>query len=254
MAKDRKAFGKDKLEATFAQIGARLQHPVKTFLLGGGAMCFRDQKPATKDLDLVFDSSDDYEAFAHAIKQIGFGESGKLEKAYEDMQAVGVWHNAEGFRFDLFVQTVCNALSLSEGMVKRSEPLATYGKLTVQMVSNEDIVIFKGITERADDTNDIAAIIQRADIDWGIVMRECEEQSRTRPWYGLLYNKFVEIEKKHRITVPIARQVLELDKKTIIREAFEALLHKGLSQKQAKAALMKKEFAKEEIDEAVGVD
>ena len=252
MAAERKSFGKDVLEATFNQIGSMLQSPVVVYLLGGGAMCFRGQKLATKDLDLVFDSHEDFQTFSDALQKAGYQEPQKLESVYEVMKASGIWQNRMGFRFDLFVKTVCNALSLSEGMVKRSKLLATYGKLTVQMVSNEDIILFKGITERPDDVNDISEIIQRADIDWGIVLRECKEQSKTRAWYGLLHDKFMEIEQKRGIRIPIASQVLKLDDIAIVREAFEAQLHKGLSRKATLEALMKKGFTKEEIEEAIG--
>ncbi len=252
MATERKFFGKDKLEEVFQRIGGRLQHPVQTFLLGGGAMCFRDQKLGTKDLDLVFTSKKDHDHFAQALKESGFTESGKLEKAYDDMKASSIWHDKEDFRFDLFTLAVCNALNLSEKMVSRSSLLAVYGNLTVQLVSNEDVILFKGITERDNDADDIADIIRNSRlIDWELVMQECIDQSKNRFYYGLLYNKFAELERKHSIIIPIADRLLELDNKLIIREAFEALLKKGMSRSQAKANLMEKEFTDSEIEDAI---
>ncbi|PIT84918.1 hypothetical protein COU37_00130 [Candidatus Micrarchaeota archaeon CG10_big_fil_rev_8_21_14_0_10_45_29] len=253
MEKGRKAFGKDKLEETFKHLGKSLKHPVKAYLLGGGAMCFRDQKIATKDLDLVFNSQNDFNEFELALKTCGYAESALLEKAYEDMKASGIWQNKEGFRFDLFVKIVCNAISLSQGMLKRSAPLAKYGKLDIWMVSNEDIILFKGITERLDDANDIEAIIQRANIDWNIIFQECTNQSKARAWYGPLYDKLAEMEKRN-IRIPILGQLLKLDNMAIVREAFEEQIRKGMSRKQARAALIGKDFTKEEIDEATGSD
>ncbi|MFH1306483.1 MAG: DUF6036 family nucleotidyltransferase [Candidatus Micrarchaeota archaeon] len=253
MERGRKAFGKSELEETFKQIGAKLRRPVMAYLIGGGAMCFRGQKLATKDLDLVFDSQDDFREFSLALKTCGYAESALLEKEYEEMKASGIWQNDEGFRFDLFVKTVCNAISLSDNMVKRSKLLANYGNLAVYMVSDEDVILFKGITERPDDADDIESIIRRADINWETIMRECREQSGTRVWYGLLYDKLAEIDSRG-ISVPILSQLLKLDNMAIIREAFEAQLRKGLGRKQARAYLMEKEFTKEEIDEAVGSD
>ncbi len=58
--KMRKGFAKEQLNETFIRIGAILKKPMDVFLLGGGAMCFRNQKNATKDIDLVFKSRADY--------------------------------------------------------------------------------------------------------------------------------------------------------------------------------------------------
>ncbi len=252
MALERKSFNKDALEATFIQIGLQLQSPVVVYLLGGGAMCFRSQKLATKDLDLVFTSRKDHDNFAHTLNESGFKESGKLEKAYDDMKASSIWQDKEDFRFDLFTNSVCNALDFSEKMVARSSLLRVYGELTVQLVSNEDVILFKGITERDNDVDDIADIIRNSRrIDWEIVMAECVDQSKSRFYYGLLYNKFAELERKYGIIVPIAGQLLELDNKLIIREAFEILLKKGMSRTQAKANLMEKEFTDSEIEDAI---
>ncbi len=247
-------FGREKLQEVFTSLGAKLKHPITVYLLGGGAMCFRNQKRGTKDIDLVFTNRKDHDVFAQALKEMGFSESGKLEKAYADMKASSIWHNAEDFRFDLFTICVCGALELSEKMIARSSVLEVYGNLTVRLVSNEDVILFKGITERDNDTNDIYFINQGAIINWDIILQECIDQSKANFYYGLLYNKFMELEERRNFRVPIAAKILELDNKSVVREAFEALLRKGMSRKDAKAELIKKEFTEKEIDDAVNSD
>lgn len=247
----RKGFGRDRLEDAFKRIGEALAGPVEAFMLGGGAMCFRGQKAATKDLDLIFRARKDEERFAAALRKLGFSETtGNVETAYEEMKAVGIWEDSGGFRLDLFVNVVCGALSLSGGMVKRSQPLAKYGKLSVLMVSNEDVILFKGITERARDEEDIEAIIKRADIDWEIVMGECVAQSGTRHWYGPFYNKLADLKENRGIAVPILDRLLRLDQKVILKSAFETRLQKGMGRKEAIEELEKLGFTKEEIEEA----
>ena len=49
----RKDFNLQYLEKEFQQIGANIQTPIIAYLLGGGAMSFRGQKNATKDLDVL---------------------------------------------------------------------------------------------------------------------------------------------------------------------------------------------------------
>jgi hypothetical protein len=244
----RKAFGKEKLEETFREIGKRLERPLGVFLFGGGAMCFRNQKTATKDLDLVFKNDADYETFYAVIEKIGFRKDGELETEYRKMMAAGVWREESGFRFDLFVRTVCNALELNERIIARSESLGKFEKLEVRMVSNEDVILFKGITERLDDADDIAAIVRTAKIDWDVILEECTLQSKKRAWYGLLYNKLVEIKEKHGINAPIIRQLTKLNKQMILKEAYDNLRKGGASRKEALEMLRKNGFTKNELD------
>ncbi|MFH1285976.1 MAG: DUF6036 family nucleotidyltransferase [Candidatus Micrarchaeota archaeon] len=244
----RKGFGRSMLEDVFRQIGAVLEEPVEVFMLGGGAMCFRGQKAATKDLDLIFRAQNEEEHFEQALQKLGFSEATKnIEREYGEMKAAGIWENDSGFRFDLFVKIVCGALALSEGMVTRSKLLAEYGGLSVHILSNEDVVLFKGITERSGDEEDIAAIIRNADIDWEIVMEECTAQSGKRQWYGLLYNKLESIERKHGIAAPIRMRLLKLDREAILKSAFKLRMEQGMSRKQAIAELQKLGFTKKEL-------
>jgi len=244
----RKSFTKGDLEAAFQKVGAILAKPLTVYLLGGGAMCFRNQKAATKDLDLVFTSREDFRDFASALEKIGFTEAKQVETEYADMMAAGIWRNKDDFRMDLFVNTVCRALSLSGKMAKRSELLGEYGKLAVKLVSNEDVILFKGITERPDDANDIAAIIRRSDVDWDVVFEECVAQSKSTPWYGLLADKFADIEERHGISVPIAGKILGLDRQLLIKDALEMRLKKGMGRKEAMDDLLAMGFSKKELE------
>ncbi|MEW6329299.1 MAG: DUF6036 family nucleotidyltransferase [Candidatus Micrarchaeota archaeon] len=243
----RLGFGREKLLAVFEKIGARLHKRMEVFLLGGGAMCFRDQKNATKDLDLVFETRGDYHEFVKVMDGMDFKKHLKLEREYERLEAASIWQNAKGFRFDLFVKTVCNALSISGSMRKRCELLGRFGKLTVRMVSNEDVILFKGITQRPDDVNDIAAIVRTSKVNWDIILHECVRQSRARPWYGLLYDKLVELKEKHGIDVLVAKQLLKLDRESMIKEAYANLCSSGIGRKETLEMLRKKGFTKKEL-------
>ena len=214
-------------------------------------MCFRNQKTATKDLDLVFSNREDFRAFASAIESLGFTESDTRENAYVDMQAEGMWQNEEGFRFDLFVEIVCGELHLSPAMVKRAQLLTNYGNLSVLMVSNEDVILFKGITVRPADTTDIVAIIDGTDINWGIVKQECIDQSGAIPWYNRLYSKFIDINRRRGVPVPIANDILELEE---MKRLGDEARRKGIGRESAKADLKKKGFSDKEIEQALGPD
>lgn len=247
----RAAFDKDELKKVLDAVGRRISRRMKVFLLGGGAMAFRGQKIATKDLDLVFDSLRDCRAFSKEIASLGFTQKHAISPAYSNMGAAGgIWQDAGGFRFDLFVGTVCNALKLSPGVKKRSTLLRSFGKLDVMIASNEDVILFKSITERQGDSNDIAAIVLSARVDWETVLAECRAQSGKRLWYGSLVDKFSDLKERHGIDVPIAGQVEKLYEQSSIRESYKIKRKKGMTGKQALAQLKQDGFTAKELKQA----
>ncbi|MBU1197962.1 hypothetical protein KJ765_05640 [Candidatus Micrarchaeota archaeon] len=243
----RKAFEKRDLTAVLEQIGSVLSKPIEVFLLGGGAMVFRDQKTATKDLDLVFVTDVDCKAFISAIEKIGFKPADGLETAYLKMEAAGIWHDKNGFRFDLFVRVVCGCLELMPSIEKRAEVFGEFGRLKVRTVSNEDVILFKSITERPDDVDDIAAIVRTSKIDWKVILEECQLQSAKRSWHGLVCNKFNELAEKHGIDAPIRREVCRLDRESVVREAFGRRIKSGMDREAALTELRKMGFTKGEL-------
>ncbi|MFA4946712.1 MAG: DUF6036 family nucleotidyltransferase [Candidatus Micrarchaeia archaeon] len=245
----RNAFDKASLEKEFERIGAALGEPATAFLLGGGAMAFRGQKNATKDLDLVFESEGEARVFAEALKKNGFQKQKIVEKEYAEMCAAGIWEEEKGFRVDLFVMSVCNALKLNSSITKRSELLGAYGKLTIKMFSNEDVVLFKSITERPDDANDIAAIVRQSGVDWDVILEEATRQSGERNWYGALYNKLLELNEIHGIQPQITGEVDKLYKRNVLREAFNRRLEQGLTREEALKELKKAGFSQKELAE-----
>lgn len=247
----RKAFGREDLEQVFKTVGEKISQPVRVFLLGGGAMAFRNQKAATKDLDLLFENAGDCKLFSSALSNLGFSEKPGLEKAYSEMAASGgIWENGSGFRFDLFVGMVCNAIRLSRGVKKRSTKLGSYGNLEVMLVSNEDVILLKSITEREDDTNDIAAIIISSQVDWSIFLGECRAQSGERPWFGPVLDKLNELREKRGIDAPITREIEKLYQLSAIRDAYKIRLAKGMAREVAITELKKLGFTEKEIKEA----
>ena len=247
----RAGFGREKLESFFAEMGKELHIPVKVYLLGGGAMCFRSQKNATKDLDLVFASAREYNEFIKILPKLGFKAQAAVSPEYMDMDATGIWDEPNGFRLDLFVNKVCGKLSLSKDIISRSELLGVYGKLSVQAVSDTDIVLFKSITERSDDAADIASIVRSSKVDWQAVLNECKMQSKDRPWYGALLNKLYEIKDKHGINAPIAKQVEELYKASLIQHKVSQLQEGGMAKEEIRAELKRRGFTDREIKKAV---
>lgn len=242
-------FSKQGLEDLFSKLGSTIRRPVEGYLLGGGAMAFRDQKATTKDIDVIVQMRKEAKEIAFALKKLDYIKARNLESEYEAMNAQGgIWQAKGRVRVDLFVNKVCNCLSLTQNMRKRSIKLGDYGKLSVFLVSNEDVILFKGITQRPDDANDIASIVRSASISWDAVLKECISQSKERAWFGPLLDKIEEL-KTRDIAVPIEQQLVRLDEERAIREAFKRRLKK-MTAKQAVRELKQIGFTQKELEKA----
>jgi len=249
----KKEFGEGQLRGLFLRAGDSLQNPVTAYLFGGGAMCFRGQKFATKDLDLLFETRRDFSEFAAALGRLGFEKEASPRGAYERMEAAGIWQEKAGLRLDLFVDRVCGALKFSEGMRTRSEEMGRFGKLAVNTMSNEDVLLLKGITERPRDVADMAAIIRASRVDWNAVLGECIAQSDERHWYGALCNKLAQLKETQGIRAPIRAALLKLDREVLLKEKYESLRKEGMSREEAVLHLRKEYgFTRKELEKMNG--
>ncbi|MCC7552446.1 hypothetical protein KO317_02145 [Candidatus Micrarchaeota archaeon] len=245
-----KRFGKTELNNFFNEIGENLSEKTTVYLLGGEAMCFRNQKSTTKDLDLLFKDSKSYNKFIQNLENLNFKKQNLISRVYINMEANSIWDHISGFRLDLFVGSVCHKLFLSDSMIQRSKLLKQYGNLNVYIMSNEDIILLKAVTERIDDTADIASITHSTEVNWEIVLEECEVQSKNRFWYGELLNKFYELKESFGINPQIIPKIEELYQNALIKDKINELKDKGYSKKQIKKELKDRRFTDSEIEGA----
>ena len=246
---NRTHYDERQLLEAFEEIGAKTAEPITAYLFGGGAMAFRKQKAATKDLDIAFLNQDEYVIFTKALEKSGFNKITVVEKAYVEMEASSMWERQDGFRVDLFVKLICKKLEVSQSMVKRSEAFRSFGKLTVKMLSNEDLVLLKGITERDRDESDIAEIIRKGGIDWKVVLDECILQSTVDKWYVPLFNKFYRIKQKYDIESPILEQLENYGNRAILVQFYKDKREEGKSHEEIIVRLKKDGFTESELNQ-----
>lgn len=244
---NRAHYEKEQLLSAFEEIGAKTAEPITAYLFGGGAMAFRDQKGATKDLDIAFLNNREYAVFTDALEKSGFHKIKVVEKAYVEMEASSMWERQDGFRIDLFVKLICKKLEVSQSMVKRSEEFRSFGKLTVKMLSNEDLVLLKGITERDRDESDIAEIIRKGGIDWKVVLSECISQSTVDKWYIPLFNKFYSINQKYGIESPILGQLENYGNRAILVQFYKDKREEGKPHEEIMDLLKEYGFTQDEL-------
>ncbi len=247
-----KMHGKEKLLADLTEIGNKLPKNIRIYLIGGCAMSLKDLKPATKDVDVIFTSVKDLELFEEQLIALGYKKEVKVDTTYQQLGAYSILRHPDKAGFDLFHKQVCNMLKLSDDMVKRSSKYKDFGKLELFLLSNEDIVLFKGITERPRDIDDIAAIIKDSvqkgrDFDWDALKSECKRQAEQLKIEGHLYNRFNELFAKYQIQAPLMAWLRTRGIKNLLHESYRSRSEKGLSHEEIIEQFKKEGFSKTEI-------
>ena len=201
-------FGEVDLTKALEDSGKHVSRKVTAYLIGGCAMTFMGRKAATKDIDIVLGSSDDAKKFTIALGQVGFASVRHLTSPYAMMDAFDIVEDNEGMRFDIFERQVCNALVLSNGMKSRARLYRTFGNLEVHLMAPEDIFLFKGITEREADLDDMR-ILAEVGLEWKTIEAECLSQTPSGRWAYLLGTKLMELHKKFGIASPIIKTLMD---------------------------------------------
>jgi len=226
----RPSFDKNYLKKEFDKLNAQTKQPLTLFLIGGGAMAFYGLKAATKDIDIILTTKDDSNKLKSALEALGYQEPNSIHitRAYSKMQTSAMIENQDGFRWDLFITKVCNALTLSATMKQRATPLYKGDQLTVLIASKEDVFLFKGITEREADLDDMRMLAESG-LKWDIVNQECQSQSTTSgvSWEAALYQNLLDLKTKYSIESPIEKALRNAAERKLIKTTLLREIEKG---------------------------
>jgi len=222
----RRSFNKNYLQQEFDKLDAKTQ-PATLYLIGGGAMAFYGLKEATKDIDIILTNAEQLNSLLTALSKSGYDKPAQalITKSYCKMQTNAIMENTDGFRWDLFINKVCNALVLSEAIKQRAKPLYKGSHLTVLITSKEDIFLFKGITEREADLDDMR-ILAESGLDWKLISRECQMQSAAAgvPWEMALSQNLQDLNQRYHIDSPIAKEIRGVAEEKLEKLSKETLL------------------------------
>jgi len=159
----------------FLAIAKNLKKPIKVYAIGGTAMMFHGFKDSTVDIDLVFTSLEDKNAFKRAVIELGY-------KKLDATKIYGLKDNAPEMlslgqeRFDLFVLEIIDFI-FSKEMQERSEQAYQFlDNLILKIADVEDIILMKCATNRAKDREDILNIIKNRKVNWDILKLEAKNQ------------------------------------------------------------------------------
>ncbi len=166
----------DYIKPLLEEIDALLDEELTLYAIGGIVLMYRGLKPATKDIDIVVKGPKEYETLRKLLKKIRFLAT-KPEFGYDRFNLSQILVRKD-FRIDLFSERVCRGFSLSAGMMQRAHEVLALNRLKLCLCSNEDLFVFKTITEREGDLEDCITLSNRG-LDWQAILRELQEQTKT---------------------------------------------------------------------------
>ncbi len=202
----------DQIIDIFKELDKVLYNKVKVYTIGGAVLLERRLKTATKDIDIIVDTKEEFLGLQKALQKIGF--VAKIPgKEYLHMNLNQIYQRGE-YRIDLFEKEVCEKFSLTESMKSRAQKSIEFDHLTVFFCSNEDILLFKTMTEREGDLIDCESI-SVAGVDWKIILREIKAQimqSKQDVWITWIGERLDLLEDRG-VIIPIMDEINKLRNK-----------------------------------------
>ncbi len=203
--------GPEESLALLSRIGARISTPTDAYLVGGGNMLLRGLKAQTKDIDLILEERNDYQQLAQTLTALGFRRMAEKDMDREDrrLDPSGIFVAENHPRVDLFTKNVLGKFVLTSEMKKRTEE-RQFGNLRLKLLSLEDVLLFKSITDRVGDLDDMAIIARRTKPDWKSLLETYwteEKLTRTHFCFTILDNVEL-LQEREGIRVPIHARLL----------------------------------------------
>lgn len=161
-----------KIRLLFDEINNNVKEKIIIYVIGGAAMMNMNLKRATKDIDIVVETKQEYKELEQILEKIGFKTKRPLP-SYKNLNLARILIR-DDFQIDIFEKTVCAKFMLSVGMIKRSKNIFA-NKLFVNIISKEDIFLFKTMTERDGDLDDCVSLA-RENMDWKAILSELKNQ------------------------------------------------------------------------------
>lgn len=218
------------IKEIFEETEQQLTSNIKMYIIGGAVLLYQGLKPATKDIDVILPNKESYNTILETFISLGFKRKEPTE-TYKKME-VNVILEKGDFRFDLFLQKVFRKISLTDEMRNRAVKILTMKNLDVFLCSNEDIFIFKSMTEREGDLGDCITLAKRG-INWDIILKEIQSQIKHSgedvwiTWVG----ERLDLMMKRGLNIPIMDQIDKL-RNTYFEELGQKILKKTKAKKR----------------------
>ena len=228
----RPSFDRDYILAELDKLSARFTVSTQIFVIGGLALISYGLKEATKDIDVVVLNAKDLGTLIDSLANMEYTalESPSVSRPYKEMEISKIVENADGFRWDIFCRTICNRLVFSDNMVARATEFYSKGKIVLSIASKEDIFLFKGITEREADLDDMR-LLAESGLDWQVIKNECGYQSTTsgRLWEDALLQNLIDLRERYNIRSPIEKELQKIVEEKLSEDFIVKSIAAGLT-------------------------
>lgn len=204
------------IEELFKELDKAISQKVRVYAIGGAVLLKQGLKDVTKDIDLIVDTKEEFIEFQKGLRKIDFKPQIPGQE-YKHMNLSQIFERGS-FRIDVFHKTVCGRFSLSDGMMKRAESVINLDSLNLSFCSNEDVFLFKTMTERDGDITDCIQIARRAEPDWKVILEELKSQmqdSKQDVWITWVGERFDILEDKGLI-IPIMGELNKLRENSLM--------------------------------------
>lgn len=135
---------------------ADLDVEIELFAIGGTAMVMASIKAATRDIDFL--TPMEYNSFRAMMERAG------LKEDAHSSALCGKWH-IDSVRMDIFFGEMIMGIPLSTHWRKKSQHIKKIGKISLNILDWEDIIITKIARSEERDVEDIIAIIKHENLD-----------------------------------------------------------------------------------------
>ncbi|MCA2004106.1 MAG: hypothetical protein LDL06_05020, partial [Candidatus Nitrosotenuis sp.] len=152
-----------------------------------------------------------------------FERVNKITREYEALDATIIMERSDKMRFDVFTRKVCGKLEIDGKMQSRAAFYRSFGNLDVYLMSGEDIFLFKGMTERTADLDDMRIFVERG-IDWDVIKDACFSQKKSALWADFLGGKLLDLKERYGIDAPIIKDMLDKADMDLLERAFRRII------------------------------
>ncbi|MBI4181960.1 MAG: hypothetical protein HY520_03260 [Candidatus Aenigmarchaeota archaeon] len=191
-------------EELFTLIGDTCRKKVEAIVIGGSAMLYYNfSKTATKGIDLVVGNEADRTTMIAALDAIGFRKDFSPSREGEPYRLAH-----QDTTIDLFAARIFK-MTVSEPMRRRMTESIDFHNLSVLVLSPEDIILSKCMTDRQGDRLDAAAIVREAKVAWDIILAECLWQSAHGDRRFVVYLRDFLDDLRRQFGIAIPKDVLD---------------------------------------------
>ena len=193
-------FNQDHLEEILIFIADKLAKTTTIYVFGGAVMVYRKMKPATKDIDILFEKNSDYHDFIAAAKECGFVTTSIPTDYKQFFLSAMLQNHHTNWRLDLFLRKVCGKFEFNDDVKKRAILFKVISNLHIYFISLEDIMLMKALTERERDLDDIRVILGALDFKLALEALEHQKMEYKRE----ILERLLEFEEKQglRLSIP----------------------------------------------------